>query len=75
MGVETDFKVCLEWYMKIAEQGNTEAMKTVGFSYEMGIGVEKNVNKAFEWYAKAVELGDKSAKKYLKRIKKLLEDT
>jgi hypothetical protein len=50
-----------DYYKSSAEQGNTNAMNTLGFFYIMGRGCEKDAAKAFEWYQKSAQLGCSSA--------------
>lgn len=44
-----------------AEQGNTQAMLTIGELYEKGLGVTKNLTKALGWYEKAADAGNGEA--------------
>lgn len=44
-----------------AENGQPEAMLTVGTLYEQGIGVPRNLTKALEWYSKAANAGERTA--------------
>ncbi|CAJ0845018.1 8587_t:CDS:2, partial [Entrophospora sp. SA101] len=60
IGIQQDLNQVLQWYLKSAENGNTEngnggAQFMVGFCYHYVIGVEKNYDKAFEWYLKSAE--------------------
>ena len=47
----------VEWYLKAVENDNEEAMRSLGFLYEMGNGVPKDDKKAFELYKKSAERG------------------
>ena len=47
--------------MKAAQQGLSEAQRTVGLFYEKGIAVTKDEKKAFEWMLKAAKQGNASA--------------
>ena len=44
-----------------AENGQPEAMLTVGTLYEQGVGIPRNFTKAFEWYLKAANAGQREA--------------
>ena len=50
-----------DYYKSSAEQGNSNAMNTLGLFYIMGRGCEKDITKAFEWYQKSAQLGCSSA--------------
>jgi TPR repeat protein len=54
-------KKAFDYYKSSAEQGNSNAMNTLGFFYIMGRGCEKDTTKAFEWYQKSAQLGCSSA--------------
>jgi TPR repeat protein len=43
------------------ENGDKEAIVSLGVCYEKGVGTEKNLEKAFYWYQKAAENGDDEA--------------
>ena len=46
-----------EWYLKSAQNGDTDGMYRVGCCYDHGEGVEQDDTKAYEWYLKAAENG------------------
>ncbi|MEI7733750.1 MAG: protein kinase [Verrucomicrobiota bacterium] len=48
-------------YLKLAEQGDSEAMFNVGRCYFNGQGVTTNQQEAAKWYQKAAELGHADA--------------
>ena len=57
-----DRATALKYYLKAAENGNTDAMVDCGRIYFEGIyGVEQNVDKAMEWFKKAGQLGNPAA--------------
>jgi len=60
-GVEKDYKIALEWYMKAAEQDYDAALYNVGLYYYRGYGVEIDYYKALEWMTKAAAKGDVKA--------------
>ena len=60
IGVPKDATKAVEWYLKAAAQGDTEAQYTLGLMYETGgmntrSRVPKDEAKAAEWYRKAAE--------------------
>jgi TPR repeat protein len=57
-GVEQDFSVAFNWWLKAAEQGNSCAQASLGKCYEKGHGVEEDLNKALQWYQKAANQGN-----------------
>ncbi|MBP9773291.1 MAG: sel1 repeat family protein [Candidatus Peribacteraceae bacterium] len=44
--------------LQVADQGNVQAMLSLGVVYVKGLGVEKNLEKAVEWFAKAALTGN-----------------
>ena len=56
----------VEWYVKAAEAGHTEAQARVGWFYYMGLFIgEQDYNKAFSWFSKAAEKGNPEAQYYI----------
>jgi TPR repeat protein len=53
-----EYVEAVKWYRKAAEQGNADALRNLGLSYEFGYGVEKDEVEAVKWYRKAVEQGN-----------------
>ncbi|RHZ54973.1 hypothetical protein Glove_421g50 [Diversispora epigaea] len=52
-------------YLKLAEEGNSEAQFDLGWCYEKGIGTTKNEEKAFQWYLRSAEGGEHSGQNNL----------
>lgn len=50
-----EYGEAMEWFLKAAEAGYTDAMMLIGRMYEDGLGVEQDYDKAMEWYANADE--------------------
>ena len=50
-----------KWFLKSAEQGNSDAQNFLGIMYQNGQGVEKDYVEASKWYQKAAEQGNGSA--------------
>lgn len=57
VGVDKNPNEAFKWYQKAADEGNVEAMKSLGDCYQKGMGVNKNLKEGFEWYQKAVNNG------------------
>lgn len=55
------------WYQKAAEQGNSNAMYSLGYNYHLGLGCESNMHSAINWWNLAAE------KDFLPAIKKLAQ--
>lgn len=56
-GVEKDYKVAFEWFMKAAQLGYKWSQYNVGLYYSSGTGCEKNLAESFRWYKKSAEQG------------------
>lgn len=56
-----EMQEALRWFLKAAEQGNTEAQYAAGYYYNNGIGTEQNPATAVKWYTKAAEQGNTEA--------------
>ena len=52
--------------LKMAENGNAEAMYLVGLAYEAGDFVEADINEAVAWMKNAAELGNEEALDWLR---------
>ena len=53
---EGDYDECIDLATKSAEQGNADAIWTLGLAYEHGRGVKKYLKKAMEYYEKGSQL-------------------
>jgi TPR repeat protein len=51
----------MDWYLKAANNGNTDAIYKIGDMYRWGYGVTKNIRTAIEWYTKAANQGNAQA--------------
>jgi alginate production protein len=65
LGVEQDYKIALQYFMKAAEQNNKQAQYEIAYAYEKGRGVTKNIDKAQQWYAISATNGYTRAEKKL----------
>lgn len=55
-----------------AFDGNTEAMRALGFMYYYGHGMQRDYGKSLEWFNKAVDSGSREAEDEIKRLKILV---
>jgi TPR repeat protein len=56
-----DVATAVALYRALAEKGNVNAQKRLGYLYEVGAGVERDWLKAAEWYSEAADGGDDGA--------------
>ena len=56
-GTDHDPPKSFDWYIKSSEQGNSNAMYTLGEYYATGHGCDPNQTKSVEWYEKAAAQG------------------
>ena len=56
-----DYATALKEWRPLAEQGNVDALRNLGFMYWTGQGVPQNYAEAAKWYRKAAEQGDVNA--------------
>lgn len=57
-GVNKDLPQAAAWYLKAAEQGNSDAQYNLGAMHEHGVGMPVNYAEAARWYRPAAEVGD-----------------
>ncbi|MBF7728681.1 tetratricopeptide repeat protein [Pseudomonas sp. N040] len=57
-GVSKDLPQAAAWYLKAAEQGNSDAQYNLGAMHEHGVGMPVNYPEAARWYRPAAEQGD-----------------
>src|SRR5215468_4768647 len=56
-----DYETALSLWRPLAEQGNAEAQRNLGWMYETGKGVARDEALATRWYRKAAEQDDAKA--------------
>lgn len=56
-GVEKDYSMAFEYYLKSASQGYGRAMNGLGLAYVNGLGVAPDKKKGMRWLAKGARLG------------------
>ncbi|KAG0365485.1 hypothetical protein BGX24_004133 [Mortierella sp. AD032] len=71
--IPQDDSTAFEWFVKGAEQGNTDCEYEVAKSYEKGKGIPADCEKAIEWYTKASENGHRRARDNFDRLTAKLE--
>ncbi|MBQ8521472.1 MAG: sel1 repeat family protein [Bacteroides sp.] len=52
-----NYEEAIKWFMKAGEQGNGEALYSIGDFYAEGKGVKKDTKKAFYYYDKSSKCG------------------
>ena len=57
-GVEKNYKLAMEYYLKAAKYNSHFAMHKIGYMYDNGLGVKQSYIDAFNWYLKAAKLGN-----------------
>lgn len=75
-GRSENYRLALDYFLKIAESGNAEAQFYVGCIYEQGEtenkrafkGVVKNYDEAVKWFSKAAQQGFEKAIQALERL-------
>ena len=67
---ETAFKI----FNALANQGNDEAMASVGRCYKWGIGVDEDDEKADKWFEKSIRTEKINRKKKQSPVKNLFDD-
>jgi TPR repeat protein len=55
----------MDWFLKAANNGSTDAMFRIGYMYQYGEGVTRNIHTFIEWYTKAANQENKSAQYHL----------
>lgn len=68
LGVTLDFEKSEHWYRMAANQGDIDAMVSLGTMYYSGVedyGIHKDFNTAFHYYSDAAYAGDAAAQLYL----------
>ncbi len=57
LGVKKDFSKAKEWFLKGANQNNSDAQYNLGYMYYHGVGVRENKITVKEWYGKSCDNG------------------
>lgn len=75
---DLDDELALEWYLKAADQGNTDAMLALGAyhnllnfyrtQWDRGLALPSEYEKAFQWLSKAANLGNLESMLWLERL-------
>ena len=68
-GSQADYQTALIYYTQSANEGNADAMCSLGVMYHNGNGVNKDDKMALEWLYKAKAKGHPHAEEWIKKIK------
>ena len=60
-GVDQDYQLALEWYLKAAAQDSPVGVGQLGVMYAKGEGVEPSWRRAREYYQRSIDLGSSHA--------------
>ena len=66
--IPKDPDVAFWWYMRAAQQGDSQSQFIVGENYEKGETVEEDLDEACEWYKRAAKQGNFEAQKRIADI-------
>ncbi|RHZ88849.1 hypothetical protein Glove_21g112 [Diversispora epigaea] len=58
-GLNMKIEKSFQWYLKLAECGDSREQNNLGDCYRNSIGITKDERKAFQWYLKSAEGGDR----------------
>ena len=56
-----DYETALKLWRPLAEQGDAEAQRSLGWMYDTGHGVPRDKTQATQWYLKSAEQGNARA--------------
>lgn len=59
-----EYEEAYEFFVKLAEQENVNAMMQIGYMLFHGHGIPKDSKKAYDWYKKAADKNNASAQYY-----------
>ena len=62
---EGRYSTALEYWLPLAQAGDSRAQRRVGGMYEHGLGAPQDIKKAVEWYCKAADQGDAEGQAFL----------
>lgn len=65
LGVERNYGLANEWFMKSALHENADAMRNLGVMYMRGLGVSQDWGRAYGWLYHAVQREHRKAEEYL----------
>lgn len=73
-GLEAQPEVALEWFRKAANQGDDNAMASLGRAYALGLGTPRDIELAKLWYGRASATGNEQAARQLEALKRQVPD-
>jgi len=53
--------MAVTWFCRAASHGDSTAIGSLGYAYDVGLGTQRNVEQAIRWYRRAAKLGDAGA--------------
>lgn len=56
-GVQQDWKVALDWFLKAAENGSVKARYRIALCYRDGLGIAQDYRQALVWFTRAADNG------------------
>jgi len=71
-GIETDYAVAYEWFVKAANQGDDIAQMTLGVMNREGQGVPKDYVRAHMWFSISAQQGNRNAGIHLEGLAPLM---
>ena len=60
-GIPQNYQHAYDWFLKAAEQGNTDAQLAISGHYLLGLGVPQDYQKSYAWASICAAVGDKDA--------------
>ncbi len=56
-----ELELLFNWFSKLAERGDAEAQRKVGYAFKKGLGVAQNMVEAIKWFVRAADQGNAEA--------------
>jgi TPR repeat protein len=58
LGISKDYKLSFQWFLKAAEQDDTESQINLGMMCSVGEGTPKDLVESYKWFTLALTRGD-----------------
>ena len=68
LGTEKETTKAIDYYLRAAELGNTNAKRSMAWEYILGKNIEQDIDKGIKLLAELAECGDEYAKATLQHI-------